>query len=214
MTEILKCAECGSRYRRCVWTSHGQRRVVWRCISRLDYGKKYCNDSITLYETALQEAIVRALNRFNSENEATYLTLMKATIGDAIGLDGGSDEIDLLTRRIESLNRRMMTMVNEAIQNGEDIESNEADFKEISEEIEQLTNRITAIRESQADDVTLRERLNKIQETIDHRLQNKDVYDDSIVRQMIECIQVHKDGKLTIIFGGGYEIEEQIMAEE
>lgn len=214
LTEILKCAECGSRYRRCVWTSHGQRRVVWRCISRLDYGKKYCNESITLYETALQEAIVRALNRFNSENEATYLTLMKATIGDAIGLDGGSDEIDLLTRRIESLNRRMITMVNEAIQNGEDIESNEADFKEISEEIEQLTNRITAIRESQADDMALQERLNKIQETIDHRLQNKDVYDDSIVRQMIECIQVHKDGKLTIIFGGGYEIEEQIMAEE
>ena len=27
---------------------------------------------------------------------------------------------------------------------------------------------------------------------------------------MIECIQVHKGGKLTIIFGGGYEIEEHI----
>ena len=33
-------------------------------------------------------------------------------------------------------------------------------------------------------------------------------YDDSIVRQMIECIKVHSDGRLTIIFGGGYEIKE------
>ena len=35
-------------------------------------------------------------------------------------------------------------------------------------------------------------------------------YDDSIVRQMIECIKVHSDGRLTIIFGGGYEIEETL----
>jgi len=210
LTEVLKCAECGTRYRRCTWTSHGKRRYVWRCISRLDYGKKYCPDSITVHETALHAAIVRALNRFNAENEATYLTLMKATIGDAIGLNGGSDEIDLLTRRIEALNKRMISMVNEAIQSGEDIESNEVDFKEISEEIEQLNRRIQAIQESQTDDESLQERLNKIQEIIDSRERNKNTYDDAIVRQMIECIQVHKDGKLTIIFGGGYEIEEQL----
>jgi len=210
LTEVLKCAECGTRYRRCTWTSHGKRRYVWRCISRLDYGKKYCRDSITVHEPALHAAIVRALNRFNAENEATYLMLMKATIGDAIGLNGGSDEIDLLTRRIEALNKRMISMVNEAIQSGEDIESNEVDFKEISEEIEQLNRRIQAIQESQTDDESLQERLNKIQEIIDSRERNKNTYDDAIVRQMIECIQVHKDGKLTIIFGGGYEIEEQL----
>ena len=34
--------------------------------------------------------------------------------------------------------------------------------------------------------------------------------EDSIVRQMIECIKVHGDGRLTIIFGGGYEIEETL----
>ena len=35
-------------------------------------------------------------------------------------------------------------------------------------------------------------------------------YDDAIVRQMIECIEVFKDGTLLIHFGGGYEIEEHI----
>lgn len=210
LTEVLKCAECGTRYRRCTWTSHGQRRIVWRCISRLDYGKKYCPDSITVLESALQAAIVRALNRFNAENESTYLTLMKATIGDAIGINGGSDEIDLLNRRIDALNKKMMSMVNEAIQNGMDIESNEDEFKEISEGIEQLKRRITAIQESQIEDGSLADRLEQIQNIIDRREENKEQYDDSIVRQMIECIKVHKDGKLTIIFGGGYEIEETL----
>lgn len=210
LTEVLKCAECGSRYRRCTWTSHGHRRIVWRCINRLDYGKKYCPDSITVSETALQEAIVRALNHFNAENKATYLSLMKATIGEAIGLNGGSEEIDLLNRRIDSLNKKMMSMVNEAIQNGVDLESNEDEFKEISEGIEQLKRRITAIQESQNEDSSVADRLAHIQEIIDQREEAKDQYDDSIVRQMIECIKVHKDGKLTIIFGGGYEVEEYI----
>ena len=135
---------------------------------------------------------------------------MKATIGDAIGINGGSDEIDLLSRRIDALNKRMMSMVNETIQSGLDIESNEDEFKEISENIEQLKRRIDAIRESQIEDGRLADRLEQIQNIIDQREENKDQYDDSIVRQMIECIKVHKDGKLTIIFGGGYEIEEYL----
>lgn len=124
---------------------------------------------------------------------------MKATIGEAIGLNGGSEEIDLLNRRIDSLNKKMMSMVNEAIQNGVDLESNEDEFKEISEGIEQLKRRITAIQESQNEDSSVADRLAHIQEIIDQREEAKDQYDDSIVRQMIECIKVHKDGKLTIV---------------
>ena len=36
------------------------------------------------------------------------------------------------------------------------------------------------------------------------------MYDDSIVRQMVECIKVYKDGRIQIILGGGYEIEEYL----
>lgn len=39
LTEVLQCAECGSRYRRVTWTAHGRKKIVWRCVSRLDYGK-------------------------------------------------------------------------------------------------------------------------------------------------------------------------------
>ena len=36
------------------------------------------------------------------------------------------------------------------------------------------------------------------------------IYDDSIVRQMVECIKVYHDGRLQIILGGGYELEEYL----
>jgi len=210
LTEVLKCGECGSRYKRCTWTSHGKKRIVWRCINRLDNGTKYCSDSLTVLESSLHQAIVRALRQFDSEDEVTYLTLMKATIGEAIGINGGSDEIDLLQRQIDALNKRMITIATESLENNTSFEDNEAEYKEISEQIAQLGRRITAINESLAKDNSRKDRLQRIQEIIAERRINNDTYDDAIVRQMIECIEVFKDGKLLIHFGGGYEIEEHI----
>ncbi len=210
LTEVLQCAECGSRYRRVTWTAHGRKKIVWRCISRLDYGTKHCKDSITVEEEALHGAVVRALKRFHAEDESTYLTLMKATIGEAIGINGGSEEIDLLTRRIDTLNKRMLELVNETVAAGKDVESSEDEFKGISDQIEQLNRRIAAIQESIHKDGSRQARLEEIQSIIAKRGANETQYDDSIVRQMIECIKVHNNGKVTIIFGGGYEIEETL----
>ena len=210
LTEVLHCAECGSRYKRVTWNIRGKKKIVWRCVSRLDYGKKYCKNSITAEEAALHGAVVRALNRFHAEDESTYLTLMKATIGEAIGINGGSEEIDLLTRRIDALNKRMLELVNDTVAAGKDVESSEDEFKSISDQIEQLNRRIAAIQESVRGDATRQARLEEIQSIIAKRNANETQYDDSIVRQMIECIKVYGDGRLTIIFGGGYEIEETL----
>lgn len=210
LSGVMICGECGSRYKRVTWSKKGQKKILWRCISRLDYGTKYCTDSVTVEEKTLQRAIVRAINRFNAEDRDTYLALMKATIGDALGLNGGSDEIDLLERRIDALNKRMINLVNESVQNGDDIESHEDEFKTISEETEQLKSRIEAIRESEARDNSYADRLKSIQNTIDQREMNRDTYDDTIVRQMVECIKVFKDKRILVVFGGGYEIEESL----
>lgn len=211
LTDVLICGECGSRYKRVTWTVKGQKKIVWRCINRLDYGKKYCKTSLTVDEIALHSAIVRALNKFNAEDEATYLALMKATIGDAIGLNGGSDEVDLLRRKIEALNRNMLELINKSVQSGEDIESHEDEFKEISDTIEMLNKRIQTIQEVAAANASSNDRLDEIQQVIAAREQKRFEYDDSIVRQMIECIKVYPDGKLEIIFGGGYMIEENLI---
>lgn len=213
LTDVLQCGECGTRYRRVTWSKYGRKKIVWRCVSRLDYGKAYCTESPTIEETALQQAIVRALNKFQSEDAATYLMLMRSTIGEAIGLNGGSDEIDLLKRRVETLNNRMLNLVNESVQEGVDIESREDEFKDISQQIELLNSRIKTLQEIISENNDLQSRLAEIQSTIDEREHNKYTYDDSIVRQMIECIKVYKDNRILVIFGGGYEVEEYIRKE-
>ena len=53
-------------------------------------------------------------------------------------------------------------------------------------------------------------RLEQIQAIISERESKCMEYDDSIVRQMVECIKVYPGGKLEIIFGGGYLVEESV----
>ena len=63
------------------------------------------------------------------------------------------------------------------------------------DQIEQLNRRIAAIQESIHKDGSRQARLEEIQNIIAERNANETQYDDSIVRQMIECIKVHNDGK-------------------
>lgn len=189
---------------------HFAKRIVWRCISRLDYGKKYCSDSPTIMEDKLQEAIVRAVNKFNKQDNATYKALMRATISEALGLNGDPEEVDMLERKVEALNNKMLALVNESVSSGDGIEAHESEFMTLSQETELLKQRIAAIQESTAKDNGEQSRLEQIQAIISERESKCMEYDDSIVRQMVECIKVYPGGKLEIIFGGGYLVEESV----
>lgn len=63
LTDVFICGECGNRCRRVTWSGNGVKRIVWRCIRRLDYYRY--RDFPTIFEDKLQEAIVRAVNEFN-----------------------------------------------------------------------------------------------------------------------------------------------------
>lgn len=210
LTEILHCDECGSRYKRCTWAKRGVKKVMWRCVSRIEHGTQYCKHSPSIEESALHSAIVRAINRFNQENETTYRLLMKASLSDALGIGGSNEEMELLTRRIDSLNAKMMKLINDAVSEGRSIDDNEGEFKEISDEIAQLNSRVSAIKELIANDESAKDRLESINAKVEELKDGITEYDDTIVRQMIECIKVYGDKRIEVIFGGGTSIIEEL----
>ena len=75
LSELLICGECRTPYRRCTWTAKGKRKVVWRCINRLDYGKKYCHHSPSIEESLLQDAVMRAIMQTAKQNIEVLKTL-------------------------------------------------------------------------------------------------------------------------------------------
>lgn len=210
LTEVLVCGECGSRFRRCTWARNGKRKVVWRCTNRLDFGPKYCKNSPTVDEDKLKNAVVRAINKFNENDSTTYLMLMKATIADAIGLAGNSEEIDILERKIDALNKVMMDIINKSVAEGSSVEDHEDEFKDIHDQIEMLEHRIGALREATNTKEEREEKEKLLQKTIEDRAAHSQEYDDTIVSQMIECIKIYHDGRIEVIFGGGISIVEEL----
>lgn len=59
---IMFCGECGKPYKRRTWAKNGKNKIMWRCSNRLVNGTKYCKESPSIEEGALQAAILRALN--------------------------------------------------------------------------------------------------------------------------------------------------------
>lgn len=178
--------------------------VGWAIIDYLQHGRPETDCP------CIQEAIVRAVNKFNEQDNATYKALMRATISEALGLNGDPEEVDMLERKVEALNNKMLALVNESVSSGDGIEAHESEFMTLSQETELLKQRIAAIQESTAKDNGEQSRLEQIQAIISERESKCMEYDDSIVRQMVECIKVYPGGRLEIIFGGGYLVEESV----
>ena len=97
LSELLICGHCGTPYRRCTWTSCGRKQIVWRCISRLEHGKKYCTDSPTIHEEPLQRAILSAVNEYLDCREE-IAKILKANIGSVLECQGQQKIINLENR--------------------------------------------------------------------------------------------------------------------
>lgn len=111
LTEMLICGECKTPYRRCTWTSRGEKRIVWRCVKRLDYGKRYCH-SPTIEEGALQAAIVNAIQKVAAADGETMQTL-KAHIDRAFteNITADNEEEMSLQIRISELDAEIKAMI-------------------------------------------------------------------------------------------------------
>ncbi len=90
------------------------------------------------------------------------------------------------------------------------LEDYEEKFAEISAEIGTLNARLEAIHSAERTENEKEEEVTRLLSTLDELKNCGTEYNDNAVRQMIECIKVYPDGKLEIIFGGGYTITEQI----
>ena len=84
------------------------------------------------------------------------------------------------------------------------------EFQQIAQELEQLNRRLKAIQESHTANDDYERKVQFLSEAIERKKHHLNEYDDTLVRQMIECVKIHSDGKAEIIFGGGYTMEEQI----
>ncbi len=209
LTELLVCGECKTPYRRCTWTVKGKKKIVWRCISRLDYGKKYCHESPTVEESVLQEAIMNAIMRTANEN-AELLKTLKLHIGMGLDIGEGEDESLDIQIKIAEIDAEFKAMLN-AISSDTVEAFDEQKAKELMDEKSKLQQQLAQIAERKQKRENTKSRLDEIFTILDGIKNRPMEYDDRLVRQIIECVVVENKERIKVVFVGGLEITETLI---
>ena len=206
LSELLYCGNCGTPYRRCTWSKNGKKKIVWRCISRLDYGTKYCKDSPSIEESVLHNAIAEAITQRAQMDKGGV-----DRISSHIELyQNACDTSDILEKQkrlkvIQEQIEQLTSLDSEAAQNGDFDEQ----FEILYAEMYALKDEVNETNKSKVDVWSL----SAIKEmaTIVYGLQNRPVeYNDMVTRQLIGCIKVMSDNLLYIYFKDGLKMEANI----
>ncbi len=204
LSELLICGECGIHYRRVTWTAKGFKEIKWRCINRIQYGKKKCHDSPTIDEQPLQRAIVSAINEFcEVRNDVTKVLRESVTEEFDVNLNGSVQaaqrRIDELAHNIDEL-IKLATVPESAATAMADIEKFSEEMKTLREFIETEKAKQTAKKQGSDELDAVLKQLEKTNFTMTE-------YDDVVVRQLIEKVTVINKNTITVTFKGGFEIK-------
>lgn len=207
LSELLFCGCCGTPYRRCTWAKHGRKKVVWRCISRLDYGTKYCKDSPSVEETALHNAIARAITQKAQTENADLSCLQKhielyQTSQNVHGILEKRNRLKAIQKRIDELTESD----GEAAQNGDF----DAQFESLYAQLYAIKDELEKWEKSNAALQTNPNVRTEVEDIIEGLRNHPVEYNDLMVRQLVECIKVTDADVLNVYFKDGTELREKL----
>jgi site-specific DNA recombinase len=199
LSEILLCGECGEHYRRCTWTRNGKTRIVWRCINRLENGKRNCRESPTLDEGALHEAILGFLRNLQSPRDELVQNLREYA-EEALEHRSGDSKKKKLLDMLEQKNKLLQEMLSLDIVPDEKIEQLSREYDEIQEQIDSLGDVRNGMEQENA-------YIRGIREYMESADFDSYEFDDKLIRQVVEQVIVKNVDTLYIRMKGGYEAE-------
>lgn len=205
LTDLLFCGECGTPYRRCTWSRNGKKKIVWRCISRLDYAKKYCKESPSVEENILQDALLGAIAELARTNTAA-LDMVKQHIGMGLtGKDADADDPYVIQARMGEIEAALDDLYE--LQGNNPQDNYDGQFEALYGEKNALGKKLEQIKAEANHASAEQSRLDKIFTVVDG-LKNRPLdWDEQIVRQMVECVKVIGKDKIAIRFWLGKETE-------
>ena len=208
LSELLICGHCGTPYRRTTWAARGKKQIVWRCLSRLEHGKKYCPDSPTIKEEQLHRGILRAINNYYScRND--IVRILKANIGSVLECQG-QEEILSVEKRLKEIDQARTDLVNLIASGGCDEDKLDSEFAKLYAEEQGLSERLTMLKSQNKTSEETQAKLDKIMDMIEHEKFELETFDNVLIRKLIKCVKILSKTEILVIFKGGYEVRTEI----
>lgn len=208
LTELLVCGECGSPYKRVTWARNGKKRIVWRCVSRLEFGTQYCHNSPTLDESKLHSAILASMNEFAAIRQEVCPDVLAMAEEAKQALSQAGAKLLELKKHMETVSREQSDLLDRLLENMGDAELN-AKMKALTDEKESLKAQILDARQME---VSLEEQATRHQQMWDSIMECSAGYTefaDEFIRQIIQKITVEDEETIRIHFRDSEMVIEQ-----
>ncbi len=206
LTERLVCGECGTRYRRCTWRRNGVTRIVWRCVSRLDYGTRYCHHSPTLDEEPLQRAILAAVNRVMSQKDNLIQEIAGEMEQEVIPFPGETMSLGDIEKRMGEIDRQVGELLARFTQG----DACQDQLKELMDEVATLKAKRNFIQEQRKKDTNALRLIEDAIATMEQAPSEITDWDESTIRQLVETVKVVSKEKVIVCLRGGAQIDQEI----
>ena len=209
LTGRLVCGECGTLYRRCVWSKRGQKKAVWRCVSRIDYGTKYCRDSPSLDEKDLQAAILAAINSAMSRRAVLVERITDAMRMELAPIPGESMSLSDIDRRLEDLDREFRELFAASKEDGGYLKYADT-FKRITEDIAALKEKKALMLAQQEENSVANRRIRDAANILNSGAAEITEWQEDMIRQLVDTVKVLSSDRIRVCLRGGVEIEQTL----
>ncbi|OLN26182.1 Site-specific recombinase [Desulfosporosinus metallidurans] len=213
LSDLMICGECGKPYRRATWTKTKEKRIVWRCFNRQEYGNKYCHESPTIDEYIVHDAIRNAINLLIDDKDE-FISTLTSNIIMVMGKYSKVIDVKAMDERLEQLKTAMFTLVEKNAKSGKDDMNFDQEYEKIAEERKQILKAKNEYTEQKALYDTYSRRVSEMQKFLGDKKCTMAEFDNELVRRLIQSIKIISEDKMIITFKSGIEMEQTMEVRE
>ncbi len=205
LSELLTCGECGARYKRVTWARGGKKKIVWRCLSRLENGTKYFKASPTLDESRLHDAILRALNGV-LEVRDDILDGLDDTLQTITGECGNGYDRIAAQQEVQKIEKLAGGLLELSKENSMADDFFEGRLAELYDRRAQLLREMDEAEQDMARSRARAAQLQRLMASMRAAPAQLDEYNDAVTRELLESVKVINTDNLVVVLKGGIEI--------
>ena len=206
LSERMLCGECGTRYQRCSWHRKDKVRIVWRCVSRVEYGSRYCHQSPTMDEEPLQRAIMAAISSVMAPKDKIHGLITDAALEETCKLPNSAVTLGDINQRLEELEAEFNSLFN---QSG-GIDKNTVKFREIANEMAALKEQRERISTQLRNHEAVQAHVHTMAAALDQEDHHIHMWDEEMIRQLVHTVKVISADHIRVYLNDGTEIDQTV----
>ncbi|EHJ7843724.1 recombinase family protein [[Clostridium] innocuum] len=204
LSSLLKCRECGNPYSRVHW-SH-RHKVVWRCMSRIRYGKRYCHDSPSIEEKRLQQEILNALKGILG-NQDVFIRQIIKEYEELLCKMPDKDDVEAMKQEVENLKLKATSQIMQGMNENVPAELLDVKIEELSHKAKEIEIRMKQVGEKEVLENVYKERRKELEDVL-HQLNGIALeWNEDMIRTVIDSIDVIDSTEIMITLKSGHVIQ-------